>query len=203
MTGQIPQMIDMMFDLEGGMLPAAYPFALWEALTLRVPELAEDESTGILPVRGTGNKEGLLLTKRAKLVMRLPTASAKLAATRLTGQQFDIAGRSLRLGATKTRPIYPFPTVHAQLVAGTSDELFFVENINEQLERMGIKGKLICGRRRSIGDESRSVQGFSLVIHDLKAEDSLRLQFIGLGTDRHFGCGIFVPSKVISGLSED
>jgi CRISPR-associated protein Cas6 len=203
MTGQIPQMIDMMFDLEGGMLPAAYPFALWEALTLRVPELAEDESTGILPVRGTGNKEGLLLTKRAKLVMRLPTASAKLAAARLTGQQFDIAGRSLRLGATKTRPIYPFPTVHAQLVAGTSDELFFVENINEQLERMGIKGKLICGRRRSIGDESRSVQGFSLVIHDLKAEDSLRLQFIGLGTDRHFGCGIFVPSKVISGLSED
>ena len=196
-------MIDMMFDLEGGMLPAAYPFALWEALTLRVPELAEDESTGILPVRGTGNKEGLLLTKRAKLVMRLPTASAKLAAARLTGQQFDIAGRSLRLGATKTRPIYPFPTVHAQLVAGTSDELFFVENINEQLERMGIKGKLICGRRRSIGDESRSVQGFSLVIHDLKAEDSLRLQFIGLGTDRHFGCGIFVPSKVISGLSED
>ena len=203
MTGQIPQMIDMMFDLEGGMLPAAYPFALWEALTLRVPELAEDESTGILPVRGTGNKEGLLLTKRAKLVMRLPTASAKLAAARLTGQQFDIAGRSLRLGATKTRPIYPFPTVHAQLVAGTSDELFFVENINEQLDRMGIKGKLICGRRRSIGDESRSVQGFSLVIHDLKAEDSLRLQFIGLGTDRHFGCGIFVPSKVISGLSED
>ena len=203
MTGQIPQMIDMMFDLEGGMLPAAYPFALWEALTLRVPELAEDESTGILPVRGTGNKEGLLLTKRAKLVMRLPTASAKLAAARLTGQQFDIAGRSLRLGATKTRPIYPFPTVHAQLVAGTSDELLFVENINEQLERMGIKGKLICGRRRSIGDESRSVQGFSLVIHDLKAEDSLRLQFIGLGTDRHFGCGIFVPSKVISGLSED
>ena len=196
-------MIDMMFDLEGGMLPAAYPFALWEALTLRVPELAEDESTGILPVRGTGNKEGLLLTKRAKLVMRLPTASAKLAAARLTGQQFDIAGRSLRLGATKTRPIYPFPTVHAQLVAGTSDELFFVENINEQLDRMGIKGKLICGRRRSIGDESRSVQGFSLVIHDLKAEDSLRLQFIGLGTDRHFGCGIFVPSKVISGLSED
>ena len=142
MTGQIPQMIDMMFDLEGGMLPAAYPFALWEALTLRVPELAEDESTGILPVRGTGNKEGLLLTKRAKLVMRLPTASAKLAAARLTGQQFDIAGRSLRLGATKTRPIYPFPTVHAQLVAGTSDELFFVENINEQLERMGIKRKI-------------------------------------------------------------
>ena len=203
MTEQIPQMIDLLFDLEGSMLPVAYPFALWEALTQRVPELAEDESTGILPLRGTGNKEGLLLTKRAKLVMRLPTRLAGSTAARLTGQQLDIAGRTVRLGAAKERPIYSFPTVHSQLVAGASDELLFVENINEQLDRMGIKGKLICGKRRSIGDESRSVQGFSLVIHDLKAEDSLRLQFTGLGTDRHFGCGIFVPSKVISGLSED
>ena len=79
----------------------------------------------------------------------------------------------------------------------------FVENINTQLGEMGIKGKLICGRRRTIGDDSQSMQGFSLVVHDLKAEASLHLQFVGLGTGRQFGCGIFVPYKVISGLSED
>lgn len=196
-------MIDKVFDLDGGLIPIAYPFALWEALARMVPELAEEKSVGVLPLRGTGNKEGLLLSKRAKMVMRLPAKLAEHTAARLTGQQLDISGQTVRVGAAKTRPIYPFPTVHAQSVTGTSDEVLFVEEIYTQLGEMGIKGKLICGKRRSIGDDSRSVQGFSLVIHDLKAEASLQLQFVGLGTGRQFGCGIFVPSKVISGLSED
>ncbi len=196
-------MIDKVFDLDGGLLPIAYPFALWEALVRVAPELAEEKSVGVLPLRGSGNKEGLLLSKRAKMVMRLPAKLAEQTAARLTGLQLDIAGRTVRIGAAKSRPIYPFPTVHAQLVTGTSDEVLFVEQIYTQLGEMGIKGKLICGKRCSIGDDIRSVQGFSLVIHDLKAEASLQLQFAGLGTDRQFGCGIFVPSKVISGLSED
>jgi CRISPR-associated protein Cas6 len=203
MTDQTQEMIDMVFDLDGGMLPAAYPFALWGALISRVPEFAEEKSIGILPLRGTGNKEGLLLPKRAKMVMRLPTGLADQTAIRLTGHQLDIAGHSVRLGTAKARPIHPFPTVHAQLVTGESDEVLFVKHINEQLGKMGIEGKLICGRRRNIGDGSQSMHGYSLVIHDLKPEASLHLQFAGLGTGRQFGCGIFVPSKVISGLSED
>jgi len=38
------------------------------------------------------------------------------------------------------------------------------------------------------------------VIHDLKPEASLRLQYTGLGSDRRYGCGVFVPYKVITGL---
>jgi len=203
MNEQIPQMTDMLFDLEGVSLPSAYPFALWEALIEHAPELAEENSVGVLPLRGTGNRDGLLLSKRAKMVMRLPIALADKIAARLTGHDLDITGRRIRLGAAKARPIFPFPTVHAELVTGAKDEVLFVQQINEQLGEMGIKGNLICGRRRNIGDESQSIQGYSLVIHDLKAEASLQLQFAGLGTDRRFGCGIFVPSKVISGLSED
>jgi CRISPR-associated protein Cas6 len=203
MTNNTPEMIDMVFDLEGGTIPAAYPFALWEALARRVPQLAEDGSVGILPLRGTGNTEGLLLPKRAKLVMRLPTALAGSAATRLAGQQLDIAGSAVRLGAAKTRPIHPFPTIHAQLVMGASDEVLFVESIQAQLGEMKIKGNLICGKRHSISDNRQSFHGYSLVVHDLKPEASLHLQFVGLGENRQFGCGIFVPSKVISGLGED
>ena len=193
----------MVFDLDGGILPIAYPFALWEALIYRVPQLAEEKSIGVLPLRGTSNKDGLLLPKRAKMVMRLPTTLADKTAARLTGQQLDIAGRTVRLGAAKSRPIHPFPTIHAQLVTGTSDEVLFVEDINAQLGEMKIKGKLICGKRHTISDDSQSMQGYSLVVHDLKPEASLHLQFVGLGAGRQYGCGIFVPSKVISGLSED
>jgi CRISPR-associated protein Cas6 len=195
-------MIDMVFDLDGGILPIAYPFALWEALIYRVPQLAEEKSIGVLPMRGTSNKDGLLLPKRAKMVMRLPTALADHTASRLTGQQLDLAGSNVRLGAAKTRPIYPFPTIHAQLVTGKSDEVLFLESIDTQLGEMRIKGKLICGKRRDINDDQQSIHGYSLVVHDLTPEASLHLQFVGLGEGRQFGCGIFVPSKVISGLSE-
>src|ERR1035437_10799648 len=77
MNNNTPDMIDMVFDLDGGILPAAYPFALWQALIYRVPQLAEEISIGVLPLRGTDNKEGLLLPKRAKMVMRLPTTLAE------------------------------------------------------------------------------------------------------------------------------
>jgi CRISPR-associated protein Cas6 len=202
MSNKSPEMIDIVFDLDGGTLPAAYPFALWAALVCRVPQLAEEKFVGVLPLRGTGSNEGLLLPKRAKLVMRLPTILADHTAARLTGQQLDIAGSTMRLGAAKTRPIQPYPTIHAQLVTGISDEVLFVEHINTQLGEMRIKGKLICGKRRAINDDRQTMQGYSLVVHDLTPEASLHLQFVGLGEGRQLGCGIFVPYKVISGLSE-
>src|SRR4030067_490848 len=126
----IPRMIDMVFDLDGGTLPATYPFALWAALIHLVPQLAEEKSVGVLPLSAT-------------------------------------------------------------------------ENIKKQLGELSITGKLICGRRLTINGGQNPIQGYSLVLHDLKAEASLQLQYLGLGEDRQFGCGIFIPYKVISGLSED
>lgn len=199
----IPRMIDMVFDLDGGTLPAAYPFALWAELIRLVPQLAEEKSVGVLPLRGTGNNEGLLLPKRAKLVMRLPATLADLAASRLTGQQLDITGNTVRVGAAKLRPIQPYPTIHAQLVTGASDEILFTEDIKKQLGELSITGKLICGRRLTINGGQKPIHGYSLVLHDLRADASLQLQYLGLGEDRQFGCGIFIPYKVISGLSED
>lgn len=199
----LPDMIDMVFDLEGGTLPAAYRFALWTALLRLVPKLAEEKLVGVLPLRSTVNNQGMLLAKRAKLVMRLPKVLAESAASSLTGQQLDIAGSAMHVGAAKTRPIQPYPTIHAQLVTGSSDEVLFVEDIMKQMGELGVSGKLICGKRLSVNGGQRSIDGYSLVLHDLKPEASLQLQYAGLGEDRQFGCGIFVPYKVITGLSED
>ena len=199
----LPDMIDMVFDLEGGILPAAYRFALWTALLRLVPKLAEEKLVGVLPLRSTVNNQGMLLAKRAKLVMRLPKVLAESAASSLTGQQLDIAGSTMHVGVAKARPIQPYPTIHAQLVTGSSDEVLFVEDIMKQMGELGVTGKLICGKRLTVKGGQRSIDGYSLVLHDLKPEASLQLQYAGLGEDRQFGCGIFVPYKVITGLSED
>lgn len=199
----LPDMIDLMFDLDGGNLPAAHRFALWAALLRLVPDLAEEKLLGVLPLRSTISGQGMLLAKRAKLVMRMPTTLAGSVASSLTGQQLDIAGNSLHLGAAKTRTIQPYPTIHAELVTGPSDEPLFVEGIRKQMGELGVTGKLICGKRVSVSGGQGPIHGYSLVLHDLKPEASLQLQYAGLGDDRRFGCGIFVPYKVITGLSED
>ncbi len=75
MTSKTPEMIDMVFDLESATLPSAYPFALWKALLRHSPQLATEKSAGILPLRATENNEGIFLTKRTKLVLRLPLSN--------------------------------------------------------------------------------------------------------------------------------
>jgi CRISPR-associated protein Cas6 len=199
----ISEMIDMVFDLEGGTLPAAYRHALWTALLGQFPRLAEEKLVGVLPLRSTVSGQGMLLAKRAKLAIRMPTALAESAASSLTGQQLDIGGSTIRIGDVKKRPIQPYPTIHAELVTGSDDEVVFVEDIRDQMGELGVAGKLICGKRIAVNDGQRSIHGYSLVLHDLKPEASLLLQYAGLGVDRQFGCGIFVPYKVITGLSED
>jgi CRISPR-associated protein Cas6 len=196
-------MIDMVFDLEGGTLPAAYPFALWAALIRHVPQLAVEKYVGVLPLRATENKEGVLLPKRTKLVLRLPKTLAGQAAVNLSGSTIQLGATPLNLGKCKSRAIQPYPTIHAQQVTGASDEVQFMGEIKTQLGEMGIAAKLICGKRRTIGADQQSIHGYSLVLHNLKPEASLHLQYVGLGESRQFGCGIFIPYKVISGLSDD
>lgn len=193
----------MVFDLDGGTLPAAYPVALWAALLRHTPQLAEEKWVGVLPLRATENKEGVLLTKRTKLVLRLPKTLAEPIAARLSGCTVQLDGISLPIGKYKPRAIQPYPTIHAQQVRGASDEVLFMDDIRDQLSAMGIAAKLICGKRSAITGNAQSAHAYSLVAHDLKPEDSLQMQYAGLGEGRQFGYGIFIPYKVISGLSED
>jgi len=207
MADAIPEMVDLMFDLDGGAVPAAYPFLLWREIVRLAPRLAEEHLVGVLPLRTSESREALLLPKRAKLVLRLPASLAGYATERLSGQRLDLSvnGKSsgecaLTLGKSRLNQIQPYPTIHAGLVTGPEDEEIFTSNIRLKLGEMGIEGKLICGKRRTLSNGQQTIHGFSLVIHDLKPMASLKLLYAGLGNERKFGCGIFVPHKTISGL---
>ncbi len=199
MTDDICEMIDVVFDISGGTLPATYPFALWNALVRHVQALETDASVGVLPLRTAASETGMLLPKRAKLVLRLP-ATFVTQSDALSGQQLDIEGNTLQLGNGKLRQIQPHSTLHAHLVVADEDEVRFLANVATRLAELNIAGKLLCGMRNSMQAPDRAIHGYSLVIHDLKPDASLRLQYTGLGADRKFGCGIFVPYKVISDL---
>lgn len=199
MTDSITEMIDAVYDISAEMIPASYQVALWNSLVRHLPALEADAFVGVIPLRTAKSEAGMLLPKRSKLVLRLSSSLAADLAC-LSGQALDIGGATLQLGSGKLRKIQAYPTLHAHLVTGNEDEVAFLEDVAARLTELGIAGKLLCGMRGVIQTPDHPIHGYSLVIHDLKPDDSLRLQYTGLGTDRRYGCGIFVPYKVITDL---
>lgn len=195
-------MIDLAFDVSGNALSANHPFTIWDELSDLVPALADADRAGILPMR-LPEHAAEVLPKRAKLTLRIPAALAEELTVALSGAQLDLESGPLQLGMGRPRTITAYPTIHAHQVASDEDEVSFMDGVRAQLDEMRIACNLICGMHHRIGDETRSIRGYSLVIHDLKADASLKLQYHGLGEARRYGCGIFVPYKVISGLNDD
>jgi CRISPR-associated protein Cas6 len=199
MSDAVQEMVDAIFDVSGEALPANYRFALWQTLIRHLPELAADDSIGVLPIRTSSSAAGMLIPKRAKLTVRIPQHLAQQI-QRLAGQALHADTVALTLGNGKLRPLQPYPTLHAHFVTGDTDEPTFMAAVSSRLDALGIAGKLICGMRHRLDAPDQPLHGYSLVIHDLKPEASLRLQYAGLGSHRKYGCGIFVPYKAISDL---
>ena len=64
----------------------------------------------------------------------------------------------------------------------------------------GIECKLIVGKRRQAQGGDGPVTGYSLMLHGLSTEHSLRIQTAGLGGQHLLGCGLFVPHKSVAAV---
>ena len=193
------EMVDMVFVLTGGLIPENYAFSLWSEIAQILPWLKEEKNAGILPLRGSASGNNILLSKRSKLILRI-TAEHATQAAQLTGKQLNIGGAILIVGAGKQRQLLPTTTLHAHMVESNLGEIEFLADIKQTLQAMSIPCNLICDKYRKINDAEHSLTGFGLVLHDLKPQAAMQIQRSGLGGSRHFGCGIFVPFKAISGL---
>jgi len=191
-------MTDVGFAVSGRTLPADYAFALWREVTRALPWLEADETSGILPLRAPEHG-GDLLPRRARLVLRIP-ADCLARALQLSGQELDVGGHLLAVGEARERPLQSSSTLHAQLVASGAPEEEFLVAMAGDMRKSGIAGKLICGKRHVLPGSAGTITGYSLVVHELEPHDALRLQYRGLGGERHFGCGLFIPYKEIANL---
>jgi CRISPR-associated protein Cas6 len=193
------EMTDVTFALHGRELPANHALALWREVARVLPWLEGEEHAGILPLRAPEHGDDLLLPRRTRLVLRVPARLCRQA-QQLSGHVLDVGGHALSIGEARERALLPSPTLHAQLVASTGPEADFLALMAGELLGMGIAGKLICGKRYMLAGSAGKIAGYSLVVHELKPQESLCLQCSGLGGERHFGCGIFIPYKVIANL---
>ena len=190
------EVVEAIFPLEGQALPREHAQALQYALAERLPWLHSDLGAGIHPLKLVSGPESLaLLSQRTRLILRV-NANRLDSLTALAGVQLEVAGHSLRLGLVHLRALQPLATLYAyRVAAGDADESVFMQAIEAELAGLAIGGERVCGKRQNMVVDGRAMTTFSMMLHGLGAEQSLRLQEQGLGPHRLLGCGLFVPHK--------
>lgn len=216
MVQTVDTVVDLEFPVRGETVPADHGFSLFGALCGVVPWLHADEAVGVHRIGGrlVGGRT-LALTPASRLRLRLP-ASRIADALPLAGQQLDLGGARLGVGVPTIQPLRPAPTLVSRLavIKGFQAPEPFLEAARRQAEALGIEGRLaLMGRakegslegatsraagepiRRTLRIHDREIVGFALAATELTAEESLRLQEVGIGGRRRFGCGLFVPLR--------
>jgi len=198
------EVTDLAFALAGSGVPEDYADPLWQALSAALPWFAADDAAGVHPLaRISSPTQGqCYLSKHTRLTLRLPADKVE-AARALCGMRLDL-GAALEVGAARPRPLVAAKVVYSPFVAvGLADETAFLAECRRQMAELGIEAQLVVGKAQAMQAEGSTVQGFSLMLHGLRAEDSLRLQCTGLGVQRKRGCGIFVQHKSVAPVGGD
>ena len=196
--------VDVVFPLAGQSLPRDHAQALQRSLCAQLPWLnagASDALTGIHPIKLVpGDDSPALLSRRSSLMLRVSEQRAgDLLA--LSGLELQVAGYALILGPAHLRRLQAHATLYAYKVAASStDEVAFMAMMSNELARLAIGGERVCGKHNPMSTDDGEISTFSLMLHALPPEQSLRLQIHGLGPHRTLGCGIFVPHKSASAV---
>lgn len=192
--------LDFAFALTGNIVERDYAVGLYEALVAAAPWLNDEPLAGVHPIRGlTPSADTLLLGGRTRLVLRVPD-SRVTACEGLQGMALALSA-PLYLGRASPRELLAHPVLHARLVVtGADDEGDFLAEIDRASNDLDLDCETIVGRRGELRIAGQVLTGFSLMLHGLSPEASLRVQAHGIGLHRKLGCGLFVPHKSIAAV---
>ena len=207
------KMIDVAYRINCKTLPFDHAYELSKEITKLLPWLAEDKLSGIHTLHGpdSGNgwmraeDEEIFLSQRTRLIIRMPKEKVELA-KQLENQILEVLGNKIKIGKSNVKPFLVVRDLICRFVLNHED---VCENENEFLSKMinelnsfeiSIK-RAICGKTKSLTINGKKRSGRSLMIADLSKENAVRLQDIGVGEGRIFGCGIFLPHKSIDAVA--
>jgi CRISPR-associated protein Cas6 len=212
------EIVDLVFDIQCRELPVDHAHDLAQALGALLPQLGQEGRLGVHTVHLAGSQNGwerpdprlgqrLILSRRTKLTLRVPKEDLQQVRDTLNGAELDIAGYSMKIGKSKEKKLSSQGTIFSRYVVlepgEDKDENAFLGRIVSHLAERGIRvKKALCGMTTVVTGPGGPIQTRSIMIADLRAEESVRLQQEGIGPMRHMGCGIFIPHKGIDAVKK-
>ncbi|MDJ0779531.1 MAG: type I-MYXAN CRISPR-associated protein Cas6/Cmx6 [Gammaproteobacteria bacterium] len=202
---------DLLFRVRGREVDIDHAFELAEGLQSLLPSplcarigvhgiglassgngwIRPDEADAVLP-----------LSRRCRLAIRVRREDADTVVG-IANRSLTVGRHALELGESSVRPLVALGTLHARAVRcdPSLDEDAFLAQVAHELADAGIRvKKMMCGKSGSIRAGGERISTRSLLIADLAADESVRLQQRGLGADGLLGCGLFVPHKGIAAV---
>jgi CRISPR-associated protein Cas6 len=215
---EIQMCIDVIFPVDGSMIPRDHGYALYAAAVHTITALHGDTDIGIFPIRGTPGGNGtLLLNERSTLRFRVPAHKLPMLLP-LAGKSLKLDGHPLRVGVPHVAALDPAPVLASPFVliklaepghkqiGGIITPDAFLTAARKQLNDLTIHGepgiqqirsapRVGQPRRRILRIKGNQVVGYAMIVQGLTAEESIRLQEKGMGGRRLMGCGLFLPVK--------
>ncbi len=205
--------VELVFAAKGTIIPTDHAYPLYAALTSLVPAFhTADSPLRFSPISGVGQPDGTLrFSPHSCLRVRIPDDQVRLALP-LAGKRIDVAGSWVRLGVPAIRTLVAASAVIARVVtfknADTPEQ--FLTTARTKLAELGVAGEPSLPihldgersgepKRRVVRIKGAAIVGYSLLVNELSAVDSLTLQERGLGGRSHLGCGFFDPAKGVVG----
>ena len=208
--------IDLSFAIKCKCLPLEHMQALYESLSGVMPWLKDDKLAGIHPINGAESGNGwerssdpnqlIYLSRRQKMTLRLPKEHLA-SAENLVGQTINVAGYDIELGKTSVKMLSDLSTTFCRsiMIDNRMEEDDFLRWAFDELKTLDISvNKMMAGKERVVmlPDGSERITR-SLMIAEMKKEESVCIQQHGLGEGRKLGCGIFMPQKDIKAVNSD
>jgi len=201
--------VDLVFNMDCHCLPVDHAYPLSQAVSHALPWFEQEPQAGLLMIHGGQSGHGwhrpdkpdelLYLSRRTKLTLRLPQHRIENAQV-LSDMTLEVAGYPIKIGRAKQKPFQPMPVLFARHILANpgQDEEAFLEMAVAQLQAQGIAcRKVLCGKSHRFKLPDGELFTRSLMVADLKQQESLSLQEQGLGGGRKMGCGLFVAHKDI------
>jgi CRISPR-associated protein Cas6 len=193
------QVVELVFQVSTScpaMLPIDHSHALYGAVKNAVPAFALCDNLGIHSMRGTPSGGGQLLLdpRKTALRMRMPIEFVPKA-LQLAGRIVRVHGTPLCIGTANIALLNTANTLWARMVTrkfGSHDERLAKVSLQKDIQEAYPDAKFTIGRVRTIRIHQKQILGFEVLTENLGPDDSIRLQSLGFGGRRAFGCGIFV-----------
>lgn len=205
--------LDLSFAMRCKQLPLDHAWDLSVAIHQALPWFENETLAGVhtIHVAESGNgwlrpeeQNGLLIpSRRTRLELRIPKQCIQAAKT-LTGQTLSWGKYEIEVGEAKEKPFSNAAVLFARYIvsAETESEEEFLQRMAAEVKQTAqfkIK-KMLCGRSQHLRIGTSSIFTRHLMLADLDNKTSIRLQQVGLGVGRHYGCGLLLPHKGIKTL---
>ncbi|MBF2001024.1 MAG: type I-MYXAN CRISPR-associated protein Cas6/Cmx6 [Synechococcales cyanobacterium M58_A2018_015] len=211
--------LEIQFALRGRTLPADHGYALYSAvkqLLQRSEESMNFDFTDLptdvrlCSIAGVPDKDGMIYLHRgSRMRLRCPAEQVQVWYRLMQNQVLDVKGHLIRLIQPRLMLPQPSHILKSRLVTFKLESIdhaevpyYFLESCRKGLERLEINAQALIDStpdgdlaRRTLKVKDRFILGYGVVVEGLSDEDSLKLQWHGLGGRQHFGCGWFYAPK--------